>query len=107
MQTKHQGAFIQFNATFPPAIVEKWNKMVVEWDKDKSAKNPYEEPVAGMLYVCFISVITYHVIGTTMTEVRLELANEENEAAARGKETLHDVSPARWLIMGLDLEEQQ
>jgi sarcosine oxidase gamma subunit len=39
--------------------------------------------------------------------VRLELANEENEDAARGKETLHDVSPGRWLIMALDLEEQQ
>lgn len=107
MRTKHQGAFIQFNATFPPAVVEKWDEMVVEWDKNKSAKNPYDEPVAGTPYVSRISVITYHVIGTTMTEVRLELANEENEDAARGKETLHDVSPARWLIMALDLEEQQ
>jgi hypothetical protein len=107
MRTKHQGAFIKFNGTFLPAVIEKWEKMVVEWDKNKSAKNPYEEPVAGAPYVCFMSVVTYQAIGTTMTEVRLELANEENEDAARGKETLHDVSPGRWLIMALDLEEQQ
>jgi hypothetical protein len=107
MRTKHQGAFIKFNGTFLPAIIEKWEKMVVEWDKNKSAKNPYEESVAGAPYVCFMSVVTYQAIGTTMTEVRLELANEENEDAARGKETLHDVSPGRWLIMALDLEEQQ
>jgi hypothetical protein len=42
-----------------------------------------------------------------MTEVRLELANEENEDAARGRETLHEVSTGKWLTIGLDLEEQQ
>ena len=52
-------------------------------------------------------IMTYQIAGTTMTEVRLELANEESLDAARGKETLHDVSVARWLTMGLDLEEQQ
>jgi hypothetical protein len=45
--------------------------------------------------------------GTTTTEVRLELANEENEDAVRGRETLHEVSAGKWLTIGLDLEEQQ
>jgi hypothetical protein len=49
MQTKHQAAFTQFNATFPPAIVDKWDKMVAAWDADKTKKNPYGEPVAGKL----------------------------------------------------------
>ena len=42
-----------------------------------------------------------------MADVRLELANEEAADVTRGKESLHDVSAAKWLVMGLDLEEQQ
>jgi hypothetical protein len=42
-----------------------------------------------------------------MSEVRLELANEEALDAVRGKESLHDVSAGKWLTMGLELEEQQ
>ena len=47
MQVKHEQAFVKFNATFPPAVVDQWEKMVAEWDCDKTKKNPYEEPVAG------------------------------------------------------------
>jgi hypothetical protein len=47
MQVKHEQAFVKFNGTFPPAVVDKWEKMVTEWDSDKTKKNPYEEPVAG------------------------------------------------------------
>jgi hypothetical protein len=42
-----------------------------------------------------------------MTEVWLELTNEETADAARGSETLHDVLAGKWLTMGLDLEDQQ
>jgi hypothetical protein len=51
MQTKHGDAFVKFNETFPPAVVDKWERMVAEWDADKSKKNPYEEPVAGASYI--------------------------------------------------------
>jgi hypothetical protein len=47
MKAKHGQAFTSLNATFPTAVVEKWAKMVSDWDKDKKKKNPYEEPVAG------------------------------------------------------------
>jgi hypothetical protein len=47
MQVKHGQAFVKFNATFPPAVVGRWEKMVAEWDCDKTKKNPYEEPIAG------------------------------------------------------------
>jgi len=47
MQVKHEQAFVKFNGTFPPAVVDKWETMVTEWDNDKTKKNPYEEPVAG------------------------------------------------------------
>src|ERR1700733_7110745 len=42
-----------------------------------------------------------------MADVRLELANEEAADVSRGKESLHNVSAAKWLVIGLDLEEQQ
>lgn len=51
MQTKHGQDFIKFNTTFPPAVVGKWEEMVSAWDKDKTKKNPYEEPVAGMQWI--------------------------------------------------------
>jgi hypothetical protein len=44
MHTKHCKAFNDFNNTFPPAAVEKWNQMVIDWDKDATKLNPYEEP---------------------------------------------------------------
>jgi hypothetical protein len=108
MQARHGQAFVEFNGTFPPAVVTKWEKMVSDWDKDKTKKNPYEEPVAGKIFFpsCHVPNLATGT-GTTMTEVRLELANEENEDAARGRETLHEVSAGKWLTIGLDLEEQQ
>jgi hypothetical protein len=108
MQTRHGDAFVRFNDTFPPAVVNTWDKMVSDWDKDKSKKNPYEEPVASKPPVlqsesCYLS----ERVGTTMTDMQLELANEEREDVARGWQSLHDVSAGKWLAMGLDLEEQQ
>lgn len=47
MQVRHRQTFVEFNSTFPPVVVDKWERMVSEWDKDKKKKNPYEEPVAG------------------------------------------------------------
>ena len=47
MQSKHGRDFAQFTATFPPPTVQQWEKIVTDWDKDKSKKNPYEEPPAG------------------------------------------------------------
>ena len=108
MQTRHGDAFVRFNDTFPPTVVNTWDKMVSDWDKDKSKKNPYEEPVASKPPV--LQSESYHLserVGTTITDVRLELANEEREDVARGQQSLHDVSTGKWLAMGLDLEEQQ
>jgi hypothetical protein len=108
MQTKHRSAFTQFNATFPPAVITKWEKIVAEWDADKSKKNLYEEPLVGELHIwCYGNCLSIIYVGTTMTEVQLELANEENADAAHGNESLHDISAGKWLSIGLDIEEQQ
>ena len=83
MQARHGQAFVKFNGTFPPAVITKWEKIVSDWDNDKTKKNPYEEPVAGKKYFssCHVPNLATST-GTTMTEVRLELANEENADVA-------------------------
>lgn len=42
-----------------------------------------------------------------LAEVRLELANEEAADAARGVGRGHDTTPSKFLMQGLDLEDQQ
>ena len=49
MRKKQQDAFNLFSATFPLATVQKWSKMVDDWDKDMTKPNPYEESNNSML----------------------------------------------------------
>ncbi|KAH7904426.1 hypothetical protein BJ138DRAFT_1106840 [Hygrophoropsis aurantiaca] len=91
MEAKHQDLFEKLSATFPPALVTKWEESVTTWEANPKAPNPYEEPVSG----------------TTLVDVRLELANEEATQAAMGVLTPHETTSSSWLIAGLDLEDQQ
>jgi len=43
MCRKQQATFQSLSATFPLATVEKWSKMVDDWEKDMTKPNPYEE----------------------------------------------------------------
>jgi hypothetical protein len=45
--------------------------------------------------------------GTSMADVRLELAKEEMKEAEGGHLQLHDTSSNTFLLVGLELEEQQ
>lgn len=45
MRVKHQELFAKFSATFKPETVEKWEKLVREWEQDDTKANPYVEPV--------------------------------------------------------------
>ncbi|KAH7917878.1 hypothetical protein BV22DRAFT_1025551, partial [Leucogyrophana mollusca] len=91
MEAKHQDLFEKLTSTFAPALVAKWEESVTRWEADPKAPNPYEEPLSG----------------TTLVDVRLELANEEAAEAARGVITPHETTSSSWLIAGLDLEDQQ
>jgi len=48
MRKKQQAAFQSLSATFPVATVEKWSKMVDDWEKDMTKPNPYEESNTSM-----------------------------------------------------------
>jgi len=50
---------------------------------------------------------TVNEIGTTMTQVSKELADEELAEEKRGDIQLHEVSRTTFLRVGLELEEQQ
>ena len=91
MHAKHRKAFDDFNNTFPPTAVEKWNQMVIDWDKDAAKPNPYEEPSES----------------ASLADIHLELAQEEEEEVKRGRVPMHEMSPVHFLQTGLALEEEQ
>jgi hypothetical protein len=48
MRAKHQAYFDRHSLKFTPAIIEKWEKMVMDWDEDHAKVNPYAEPEIGV-----------------------------------------------------------
>ena len=109
MHKKHREAFNQFSDTFSEATVKEFERQVTAWQKDQTKPNPYEEPVAGkslLLYVIGVRHI-FRYLGTTLSQVKLELAQEEAADAARGIVHAHDVSVGTFLSTAFDIEEQQ
>jgi hypothetical protein len=52
-----------------------------------------------MIYLLFVE--------ETMTDVRMELAAEEGLQTSEGGNPTHEVSEAGFLLLGLEMEEQQ
>ncbi|KAK7015057.1 hypothetical protein R3P38DRAFT_2787170 [Favolaschia claudopus] len=71
--------------------VPVWKKIVEDFERDPSQKNPYGMKISGL----------------TEMEVRLQFAKEEEEEAKQGGIALHEVSPSGFVAAGLELEEQQ
>ena len=61
--------------------------------------------------VCKIIIARQHfdsfLKGSTIADIKLELSREELDEAERGILPPHDISPNTFLIVGLELEEQQ
>ncbi|KAF4584854.1 hypothetical protein EYR40_001671 [Pleurotus pulmonarius] len=73
------------------ARVNVWKQMVMDFEEDGARQNPYEVPCTGF----------------SENDVRLQFAQEEAEAAARGVLALHEVTTSGFISEALDLEEQQ
>ncbi|KAJ7871245.1 hypothetical protein B0H14DRAFT_2257556, partial [Mycena olivaceomarginata] len=71
--------------------VPTWKVMVEVFEADSKNPNPYEVPKSG----------------STENEVRLELVWEEAAEQEHGILPIHNVSPSAFVLVGLDLEEQQ
>ncbi|KAJ7576761.1 hypothetical protein C8J56DRAFT_1061475 [Mycena floridula] len=71
--------------------VPGWMVMVKEWESDDTKPNPYEGKKSLI----------------TLQEVRLQLSTEDSLLAERGMPAVHETTPAKFLLIGLDLEDQQ
>ncbi|KAI0038056.1 hypothetical protein FA95DRAFT_1506105, partial [Auriscalpium vulgare] len=88
---RQRSAFEEYTAMLPAELTTEWEAMVRAWDKDRTKPNPYDEPITT----------------TTLTDVKLAIANEEAEEAARGLMALHETTASSFIMAGMDLEEQQ
>jgi len=52
-------------------------------------------------------LLIIYILGASLADVHLELAQEEEEEVKRGKVPMHEMSPVRFLQTGLALEEEQ
>lgn len=48
MSTKQTDIFNQLSATFSSETINKWEALVVNWNADPKAPNPYQEPKNSM-----------------------------------------------------------
>ncbi|KAJ7734404.1 hypothetical protein B0H16DRAFT_1467534 [Mycena metata] len=71
--------------------VPEWKQLVHDFEEDPKKKNPYEIKVQGL----------------TESQVRLQFAQEEALRAESGIPTVHDVSPGKFICIGLKLEDEQ
>ncbi|KAI0057483.1 hypothetical protein BV25DRAFT_1812316 [Artomyces pyxidatus] len=90
---RKQAVFEESSATFAPAVLEKWERMLATWQADGSKPNPYREPECSMSY--------------DYAQYVKQLALQEAEEVRRGKISLHETSASVFLSVGLDLEDQQ
>ncbi|KAL0567206.1 hypothetical protein V5O48_014794 [Marasmius crinis-equi] len=76
--------------------VEGWRQRVIEWEGATESEraelsNPYAQVHKGL----------------TIQEVRLQYAQQEEKDQKAGVVRLHDVSPSGYMVMALEVEEQQ
>ncbi|KAL0571336.1 hypothetical protein V5O48_010634 [Marasmius crinis-equi] len=90
-QTAIHDQFFQEFSDSQPGHSAEWLRMIEDWEAGRTELNPYSLSKKG----------------TTEKDVRLAYATKEMEALAAGDPFLHDVSPSAFLVMGLDIEEEQ
>ena len=61
MSTQQANIFNQFSATFSPTTVKKWEAMVIAWNTDTTAPNPYQEPRSGEI-LCYRGFMAFFLM---------------------------------------------
>ncbi|KAJ7429706.1 hypothetical protein B0H11DRAFT_2166764 [Mycena galericulata] len=89
--------------------VPAWKQVVHDFEANPAAKNPYEVKVTGEFFRNGGEGALTRLwwLGLNEAEVRLQFTKEEELEAARGAASLHDVTPSKFMTLGLDLEEEQ
>ncbi|TFY75854.1 hypothetical protein EWM64_g8158 [Hericium alpestre] len=86
-----EATFTELDDTVPESYSKEWEILVVNYEKSSAGLNLYEEKGRK----------------TSLAEVRLELQEEEAEESRRGVMSPHEMTASTFLMVGLDLEEQQ
>jgi len=55
MKLKQEAILAQFTARFAPEVVDKWSKVIDDWDVDPEKPNPYEEVGTGRVSLSSLS----------------------------------------------------
>ncbi|KAJ3552075.1 hypothetical protein NM688_g4347 [Phlebia brevispora] len=87
----YQQLYDDFVSGIPKEKAAEWIKQVIAWERDCSQPDPYYIEPTGM----------------TEADIRLKLAQEDDEEAACGHLSLHSITPAVMLMELLDIEHQQ
>ncbi|KAG6835804.1 hypothetical protein H0H93_014501 [Arthromyces matolae] len=87
----HEG----FSATISKERLEEWEAMCLAWDRERYPKNKSRNP--------------FHVENSSISEaqVKKELAEEEDARLRAGEVARHATSASTFLVLGLELEEEQ
>ncbi|KAJ3509357.1 hypothetical protein NLJ89_g5259 [Agrocybe chaxingu] len=89
---EHVDAFIEFDVALPEESAVEWTKMCLAWEADQTKPNPFESKSKVL----------------SDTEVRLQLAQDDQEDLAKDRVTSHfDITPGFFIYQGLEIEAQQ
>ncbi|KAK7013626.1 hypothetical protein VNI00_019462 [Paramarasmius palmivorus] len=87
----HTAEYERFCQSQPQSRIDDWREKVMDWEAGRTVINPYSLSERG----------------ETEEDVRLRLAVQEAERSLKGEPILHEVAPSAFLLMGLDIEDQQ
>ncbi|KAH8069588.1 hypothetical protein BXZ70DRAFT_1013367 [Cristinia sonorae] len=88
----HRQLFEEHDSLYKTEDTDQWHEDLQRWYNNPNSKpDPFEEPATGL----------------SVKSVQEKLAREEAETLAHGDLPPHEVSPADFIQVGLELEEQQ
>ncbi|KAJ6487385.1 hypothetical protein C8R47DRAFT_1177491 [Mycena vitilis] len=90
MMLESRAAWVDVERSFAPAVIEAWTDMVLLWEFDPKAPNPFQSAIKH----------------DTLKDVRRELAVIASEDKNHDR-VMGDMHETEMLSMGLQLEEQQ
>ena len=106
---KHTEIFMDFRTVFPAEKVHEFDEIINKWNQNPdSVPSPYGDVNHGS-YLIIKKLFTNNKvsIGTTMLQLRKELAEAERFESAQGNMYPDSISASHWLSVGIELEDLQ
>ena len=105
----HSDEFLALSADIPSDILDLWTTRITSWESNRKMPNPYYNPSSGISCQFSLLVPAEHHAGPSESEIRqrLTLEQEEDELASTAVDLDDTFTMTKYLLYGLDLEEQQ